>query len=188
MIFNWGKKKLKPEEVARMFVHATLDSVEDAWPEVLGLMRETPHLERPPEIEDAEAGPFLLVVLAGNLDFIPRFFESGQDQVIVEAILAELSTQLEVPADQLAARISSTRDAMVKMNKPSKKTLSAMARGMYIGYGLNAYQEEYFRSLQVPNPRFLMQMEEVLQHFLWDWNSFQEQFKLQLQTANGAIA
>ena len=52
MLFNWGKKKLKPEEVARMFVHATLDSVEDAWPEVLGLMRETPHLEHHPEIED----------------------------------------------------------------------------------------------------------------------------------------
>ena len=46
MLFNWGKKKLKPEEVARMFVHATLDSVEDAWPDVLGLMRETPHMDR----------------------------------------------------------------------------------------------------------------------------------------------
>lgn len=188
MIFNWGKKKLKPEEVARMFVHATLDSIEDAWPEVLGLMRETPHMERAPEIEDAEVGPFLLVVLAGNLDFIPRFFEAGLDQVIIEAILAELSAQLEIPADQLASRVSSTRDAMVKMNKPSKKTLSAMSRGMYIGYSLNDYQEEYFRSLQVPNPRFLMQMEEVLQHFLWDWTSFQEQYKLQLQSPGGVIA
>jgi len=74
MLFNWGKKKLKPEEVARMFVHATLDSIEDAWPEVLGLLRETPHLERAPEIEESEVGPFLLVVMAGNLDFIPHFY------------------------------------------------------------------------------------------------------------------
>ena len=185
MLFNWGKKKLKPEEVTRMFVHATLDSVEDAWPEVLGLMRETPHLEHHPEIEDSEVGPFLLVVMAGNLDFIPHFFEAGSDQVLVEAILNELSLQLELPADQLADRIGSTRDAMVKLNKPSKKTISAMSRGMYLGYGLNDYQEEYFRSLNVPNPRFLMQMEEVLKHFLWDWTSFHEQYRLQTQAASG---
>ena len=185
MLFNWGKKKLKPEEVARMFVHATLDSVEDAWPEVLGLMRETPHMERPPDIDASEAAPFLLVVLAGNLDFIPRFFEGGADQVIVEAILAELALQLELPTDQLADRIAATRDAMVKLNKPSKKTVSAMARGMYLGYDLNSYQEEYFRSLNVPNPRFLMQMEEILQHFLWDWTSFHEQYRLQPHPQQG---
>lgn len=188
MLFNWGKKKLKPEEVARMFVHATLDSIEDAWPEVLGLMRETPHMERPPEIDDAEIGPFLLVVLAGNLDFIPRFFDSGTDQLLVEAILAELAVQLEIPVAQLATRISGMRDRMVKLNQPSKKTLSAMARGMYLGYDLNDCQEDYFKSLNVPNPRFLMQMEEVLQHFLWDWTSFQEQYKVQLQTIQGVTA
>lgn len=188
MLFNWGKKKLKPEEVARMFVHATLDSVEDAWPEVLGLMRETPHLERAPEIDEAELGPFLLVVLAGNLDFIPRFFDSGTDQVLVEAILAELAAQLDLPVAQLADRISAMRDRMVKLNKPSKKTLSAMARGMYLGYDLNQYQEDYFKSLAVPNPRFLMQMEEVLHHFLWDWTSFQEQYKVQLQASSGVTA
>jgi hypothetical protein len=188
MIFNWGKKKLKPEEVARMFVHATLDSVEDAWPEVLGLMRETPHMERPPEIDETEVGPFLLVVLAGNLDFIPQFFELGSDQRIVECILAELAVQLDLPINQLAQRVGHTRDAMVKLNKPSKKTLSAMARGIYLGYELNDYQEDYFRSLGAPNPRFLMQMEEILQHFLWDWTSFHEQYRLQTQTQSGVVA
>ena len=188
MLFNWGKKKLKPEEVARMFVHATLDSVEDAWPDILGLLRETPHLERPPEIDDSEVGPFLLVVLAGNLDFIPRFFDGGADHALVEAIVSELSKQLELPSDQLADRISCTRDAMVKLNKPSKKTLSAMSRGLYLGYGLNEYQEEYFRSLNVPNPRFLMQMEEVLQHFLWDWTSFHEQYRVHVSASGGVMA
>lgn len=187
-MFNWGKKKLKPEELARMFVHATLDSVEDAWPEVLAMMRETPHMERSPEIDDAEAAPFLLVVLAGNLELIPRFFEAGMDQMVVEAILAELALQLDLPTDQLADRIDKTRDAMVKLNKPSKKTLSAMSRGLYLGYNLNHYQEEYFRSLSAPNPRFLMQMEEVLQHFIWDWTSFHNQFKLQPQAQQGITA
>ena len=43
MLFNWGKKRLKTEEVARLFVHATLDSVEDAWSDVDGLIRVSPH-------------------------------------------------------------------------------------------------------------------------------------------------
>ena len=169
-----------------MFVHATLDSIEDAWPDVLGLLRETPHMERVPEIEESEVGPFLLVVMAGNLDFIPHFFDAGTDQVLVGAILAELSTQLDLPVAQLAHRISEMRDGMTKLNKPSKKTLSAMSRGLYIGYDLNGYQEEYFRSLAVPNPRFLMQMEEILQHFLWDWTSFNEQYRVQSQSLQSA--
>ena len=85
----------------------------------------------------------------------------------------------------MATRISKVRDEMVKFNRPSKKTLSAMARGVYLAYNLNACQEEYFRSLNVPNPRFLMQMEELLQHFIWDWKSFQEQYKMQLETVGG---
>ena len=183
MLFNWGKKRLKKDEVARLFVHATLDSVEDAWPDVAGLIRESPHFERPPHIDEGDAAPFLLVVLAGNLEFIPHFFEGGADQALIQAILAELSKELEVSTDQISARIEQVRKRMVHSNRPSKKTLSAMARGIYLEYGLNDCQEEYFRSLNVPNPRFLMQMEELLQHFLWDWTSFQEQYKMQVQTS-----
>ena len=185
MLFNWGKKRMKCDEAARLFVHATLDSVEDTWPDVAGLIRESTHFERAPEIEEGDAAPFLLVVLAGNLEFIPMFFEGGSDQRLIEAILAELSKEVGLPGDQLASRINKVRDEMVRFNRPSKKTLSAMARGVYLAYGLNAYQEEYFRSLNVPNPRFLMQMEELLQNFIWDWTSFQEHYKLQMQTVGG---
>jgi hypothetical protein len=187
MLFNWGKKRLKTDEVARLFVHATLDSVEDAWPDVAGLIRESPHFERPPHIDEGEAAPFLLVVLAGNLEFIPQFFEGESEQTLTRAILAELSKELGLPSDQIFSKIDTVRKRMVSSNRPSKKTLSAMARGVYLEYGLNEYQEEYFRSLSVPNPRFLMQMEDILQHFLWDWTSFQEQYKLSLQTT-GATA
>ncbi|MGB1573022.1 MAG: hypothetical protein ACPG85_01985 [Flavobacteriales bacterium] len=185
MLFNWGKKKLKCDEVARMFVHATLDSVEDTWPDVAGLIRESPHFETAPDVEEGDAAPFLLVVLAGNFDFIPKYFEGGSEHRLIEAILAELSQELGLPSDQLATRIGKVRGEMVKFNRPSKKTLSAMARGVYLAYDLNACQEEYFRSLNVPNPRFLMQMEELLQHFIWDWKSFQEQYKMQLETVGG---
>lgn len=33
-----------------------------------------------------------------------------------------------------------------------------------------------------------MQMEEILQHFLWDWTSFNEQYRLQVQTQAGVTA
>lgn len=187
MLFNWGKKKLKTDEVARMFVHATLDSVEDAWPDVAGLIRESPHFERPPELEEGDAAPFLLVVLAGNLDMIPRYFEGGSDSKLIHSILSELSKELGLPTEQLAERIGKMREDMTRLNRPSKKTISAMSRGLYLGYDLNEYQEEYFRSLGVPNPRFLMQMEDMLQHFLWDWNSFREQYRMPLQTVSAAV-
>jgi len=181
MLFNWGKKKLKCDDVARMFVHATLESVEDTWPDVAGLIRESPHFERAPEMEECDAAPFLLVILAGNLAFIPKYFVGGADHRLTEAILAELAKELGLPSEQLATRIGKVRDEMARFNRPSNKTLSAMARGVFLAYGLNSCQEEYFRSLNVPNPRFLMQMEEILQNFIWDWKSFQEQYRVQLE-------
>lgn len=187
MLFNWGKKKLKTDEVARMFVHATLDSVEDAWPDVAGMIRESPHFERPPEIGEGDAAPFLLVILAGNFDMISRFFEGGSENALIDCILSELSKELGIPGPQLAKRIGRVREDMMRLNRPSKKTISAMSRGVYQGYTLNECQDDYFRTLNVPNPRFLMQMEEMLPHFLWDWNSFREQFRMQLQTSSAAV-
>ena len=76
MLFNWGKKEIECDEVARLFVHATLDSVEDTWPDVAGLIRESPHFERPLTWRKATP-PLPVGGLAGNLEFIPQYFEGG---------------------------------------------------------------------------------------------------------------
>lgn len=174
----WGRKRLTTDEVGRMFVHATLDSVEDGWPQISGLVRESPEFSSPPKIGDDAFGPFLLVVVAGNLDFIREHFDIGYQRGIVEAITRHLAEMIESDPADIAQRITEVRKMMARLNRPSKKTTSAMARGIFTLYQLNDFQTPYFASLNVPNPLFLKRIDEMMTHFLWDWTAFNKQYKV----------
>ena len=87
MLFNWGKKKLK--WTTSLVISCTRPST--VW-KMHGPMwlasSGNPPISRRPLIDEGDAAPFLLVVLAGNLDFIPQFFEGGSEQALIQAILA----------------------------------------------------------------------------------------------------
>lgn len=58
-----------------------------------------------------------------------------------------------------------------------------MSKAVFFKYNLNDYQEEYFRQMKTPNPIFLKNLDEVMRHFLWDWEVFNEKYKVVTQTA-----
>ena len=99
------------------------------------------------------------------------------------AIHVQLSKELGLPHEQIAAPHRASPQAHGPLQSSLEEDLERHGPGRLPGVRVERRQEEYFRSLNVPNPRFLMQMEEVLQHFLWDWTSFQEQYKVQPPTA-----
>jgi hypothetical protein len=183
----WGRKRLTTDEVGRMFVHATLDSVEDGWPQIAALIRDSPEFETQPAIDDEAFGPFLLVIVAGNLDFIREHFTAEYQRGIVEAITRHLAQMIESDATDVAQRITHVRKLMSRLNRPSKKTTSAMARGVFTLYQLNDFQAEYFAGLNVPNPLFLKRIDEMMTHFLWDWTAFNKRYKVRKGTAKPAL-
>jgi hypothetical protein len=183
----WGRKRLTTDEVGRMFVHATLDSVEDGWPQIAALVRDSPEFETQPAIDDEAFGPFLLVIVAGNLDFIREHFTPECQRGIVEAITRHLAQMIESDATDVAQRITHVRKLMSRLNRPSKKTTSAMARGVFTLYQLNDFQAEYFAGLNVPNPLFLKRIDEMMAHFLWDWTAFNKRYKVRKGIAKPAL-
>jgi len=75
--------------------------------------------------------------------------------------------------------VSDYRAFLSRVNSPSKNTLYSMSRGIFHKYDLNDYQEDYFKSMNVPNPIFLKNMNDIMENFLWDWDAFKDKYKVQ---------
>lgn len=173
-----GKSKVSDNQVSSHFVATTLQIVEDGWPVVAGFIADSPEFVIRPEVGEDDCGKFLMIVIAANFNFIPEHFDDGHDKAIIQDAVTLFAEQLNVSREMLARKIKDYREFLSRVNHPSKNTLYAMSRGIFFKYDLNAYQEEYFRNLKTPNPIFLKNMNDILVHFLWDWDKFKNKYKV----------
>ncbi len=182
MLAIFGKKKLTEEKVAHIFVNGVQTLVEAGWEDVVGLINDSPEFISPPNVDIENSGPFTMIVLAGNLQCIPKHFEAGQDKRITQLIIEKFAELYDMDKMQLASMLSETRKFMMRKNRPSKSVSNAMARTVFCKYELNGFQERYFRSLSSPNPIFIQRLKEAMENFLWNWDLLQEKYKV-IQTA-----
>ena len=84
MIAIFGKKKLTENKVANIIVNTTIETVEKGWPEVAGFINDSPEFIRNPNVDSEDYGKFLLIVIAGNFDYIPKYFTDGHDREIIQ--------------------------------------------------------------------------------------------------------
>ena len=178
MLTLFRKKKLKEDKVANIFVNSILDLVDEGFPEVVALINEDPEFVSSPNICVENSDQFLLIVLAGNLKFIPDHFDNYQDVRLIDRILRKTANALGVDASDLKETVSSYQSYFSRINHPSKNTLYAMSKAVFHKYQLNDYQEEYFRNMNAPNPIFLKRMDDIITNFVWDWSSFQEKYRV----------
>ncbi len=178
MLAFLGKKKLSDEGVANIFVNTLLDTVEKGFPEVAGFVNDSPEFIRTPKVESDDYGRFLMITVSGNINGILEHFGEGHDKEIVRLISEKIATAFDIAPDKFAELIKEYRQFMTRINHPSKNTVYAMSKAVFYKYELNAFQDEYFRNLNTPNPIFLKNLDEVMKNFLWDWNAFSEKYKL----------
>ncbi|MCH2215388.1 MAG: hypothetical protein MK086_09485 [Flavobacteriales bacterium] len=178
MITLFGKKKLTEEKVANIFINGVQALIDEGFDEVIGLINDSPEFLRPPNITQKDIGAFTVIVLAGNVQIIPRFFEAGQDKRITQCILEKFAELYDTDKMRLARMVSETRSLMMRKNHPSKSVTNAMARTIFCKYELNQYQESYFKTLDSPNPIFIQRLKEAMGNFIWNWDMLLERFKI----------
>lgn len=178
MLSFLGKSKVTDNQVSSHFVATTLQIVEDGWPIVAGFICDSPEFVIRPDVREDDYGRFLMIVIAANFNFIPQHFDDGHDRAIIQEAVDLFAEQLDVKRETLACKIKEYREFLSRVNHPSKNTLYAMSRGIFYKYELNQYQEEYFRSLNTPNPIFLKNMNEILGNFLWEWDKFKNKYRV----------
>jgi hypothetical protein len=172
------KKKISEQQVASHFVNAAIQMVEESWVDVAELINNEPEFERSPNISAEVYDRFMLIVIAGNLLYIPKHFNDYQDVRLTDSILNKLAEAFGLPKDKLKETISNYQKFFSKINHPSKNVHYAMSKAVFFKYNLNEFQDEYFRNMNTPNPIFLNHMNEIIGNFIWDWQSIQSDYKI----------
>lgn len=183
MLAIFGKKRVTAERTAHLFAHNIIETVEKGFADVAGFINDSPEFVTAPKIDPEDYGKFLMIVVAGNFAYIPQYFTDGQDKEILENCIQKLAPVFDMTPAEFSAKVKEYKDFMNKVNAPSKNTLYAMSKGVFFKYGLCDCQDEYFRQMKTANPIFLKNLDDLMRNFLWDWDAFNEKYKVVIQSA-----
>ena len=172
------KKKIQEDKLADYFVGSILRMVDEGFPDIVEIINTDPHFITSPRIKINDSDKFLLIVIAGNLKFVPKHFNDYQDIRLIDVIVRKFSQILGTTHHDLKEAIRIYQSYFTKVNHPSKNTHYAMSKAFFYKYGLNEHQEEYFKNMKAPNPILLKKLDEIFTHFIWDWEYFKEKFRI----------
>lgn len=172
------KRKLSDNQVANIFINAIFESIENGFIEVAQLINEDVAFVRSPEINLENNNEFTLIVVVGNLSFLESTFDAEQAGRVEQLIFEKLAVIYGISLPDLTKLIRDYQVFISRVNHPSKNMIYGMSKAVFHKYGLNEFQDEYFRRMQAPNPLFLKRMDEVMTNFIWNWDAFFKRYKL----------
>jgi hypothetical protein len=172
------KRRLSDNQVANVFINAIFDSVDNGFKEVASLINEDAVFMKSPEISNTESGEFGMIVIVGNLSFLESTFEAEQAGRVEKLIFEKLARIYDMSDADFEKLVRDYQSFITRVNHPSKNMIYGMSKAMFHKYGLNEFQDEYFKRMQAPNPLFLKRLDEVMANFIWDWDVFFKKYKL----------
>lgn len=172
------KKKVEEEKVAELFVNILFNAVDTSFSEVAELLNNDVKLVQPAKVDPENQDNFLLIVIAGNYALLDNFFSEGQEDRIRELTVNKLAAVYGVDAVTMRNAINDTLAYFHKINYPSKNIHYAMSRAVFFKYGLNEFQEDYFRNLNTPDPILLKNIDEIMEQFIIKWDTFTEKYRI----------
>jgi hypothetical protein len=178
MFAIFGKKKIKEDIVANVFVNTIFNTIDDGFPEIVGIINDAPEFETAPNISQNDVDQFTLIVFAGNLLNASSYFNDHQGDRVVNIVINKLSNVYEIPEEQLSCVIKDYQCYLSKVNHPSKNTLYAMSKAVFGKYNLSDHQDEYFKNMKSPNPMFLKRLDEAMESFVWNWDAFTQKHQI----------
>lgn len=178
MLAIFGKKKIKEDALANVFVNSILDTIDKGFPEVVGIINDSPEFIQSPDLSIDDKDGFTFIVIAANLHFTSSDLDYSINDHLSAIILKKFSEVFDVEETQFAKAISSYQDYLCKVNHPSKNMLYAMSKAIFGKYKLNNFQDDYFKNMRSPNPMFLKRLDEVMENFIWNWDAFSQKYQI----------
>lgn len=172
------RKKLSDEQFAKMFVGLILDSTEKGFADIAQIINEDISFVKCPNINPEDDGKFTLIVVAGNMQMLYKHFDSQRVLQFNELIYKALAPVYDFTPEQMKKVLNDYSNYMIRVNHPSKNTVYAMSKALFYKYELVPFQDEFFRKNQSPNPLFLKRMDEIMQKFILNWDTFFKRYRL----------
>lgn len=174
-----GKKRLKEQHVAKVFVSTINELAQDSFPTLSEFLNEVPELQSSPKIEKDQIEWFLYIVFSANLHNLKNHFEADQLNRMRILIIDEFIESLEGRNhDQTLSHINNYEDYIAGLNRSTGELPKSMATALFNKYDLNNCQVDHFQRMNTPNPIIIKSIEEATRNFLWNWVDFLEKYKM----------
>ncbi len=174
----FGKKKIREDIVANIFVNSILNTIDSGFPEIVGIINDSPEFTTSPKITESDIDCFTLIVLAANISYISQNLHDSKDDRITNLVFLKLSRVFDEEQEKLEHVIKNYQHYLRKVNHPSKNMHYAISKGIFGKYELNDYQDEYFRNMNSPNPKLLKRLDEAMGNFIWNWDTFKQKYQI----------
>jgi hypothetical protein len=174
----FGKKKIKEDVVANVFVNSILNTIDNGFPEIVGIINDAPEFVISPELHVNDDDQFSLIVFAANISYISDHLHNSKDDRIKNLIFSKLSNVFDCDKDRLEKVIKDYQCYLMKVNHPSKNMKYAISKGICGKYQLNGFQDEYFKNMKSTNPMLLKRLDEAMDNFIWNWDSFKNKYQI----------
>ncbi|MCH7534439.1 MAG: hypothetical protein IH948_01590 [Bacteroidetes bacterium] len=174
------RKKIDEGRVADSFIHTLIEVSTEGYPEVVDFINTEPGFDSSPEISTDNIQWFLQVVFAGNLQHMHHFFPLDQLNRMREICIRKFvfeNHDINITEDSILHYEEYIID--LKEGMSEKDIANAMAKAIFYRCELNEFQDDHFQKLNVPNPTFLKDLNDILVHFLWNWTDLLGKYKVQ---------
>lgn len=172
------KKKLSEDQVANIFINGLFDAIDRGFDCVVGAINEDSCFVSSPSIDSKDIHEFALIVIAGNIIEQERLFDGHAGNRLLNLVFDKLSAIYKIEEMEMRQIIQDYKAYLKRVNSPSKTTLYAMSKAVFHKYGLNTYQDDYFKRMNTPNPIFLKRLDELMNHFLFNWDVFLKKYRV----------
>lgn len=175
----FGKKKLREQHVAKVFVSTINGLAEEAFPTLAEYLNEAPELNESPKISSNQIEWFLYIVFSANLYNLKYHFDPNQLNRMRILVIDEFIESLEGRDHDLTLeQINNYEEYIRVLDRKHGDLKKSIAIAIFNKYNLNNCQVEHFRNMNTENPIIVKAIEEAIQNFIWNWDDLLEKYKM----------
>lgn len=178
MLKKWFKKKITVNQLAQLYVGKMLSLVDESFPDIKAVIEMDPDFEVAPNLDAENPNAFIFIVTAYNQMQLSEFFDETLEKALDEAISEHFGKVYDLSKADFIKVISDYQQFLKKVNQPAKNMVHAMSKAVFYKYQLNAYQNEFFKSQNSPNPMLIKRLDEVMYTFVWDWTPYKKEYHI----------
>ncbi len=174
------KNKVDPSKAVSIYVALLQNVISEGFIEVKDFIINNNNLESKPNLnDDTDLDWFSNVIFLGNMKKLDEYFEAEEVASLRTLILDELHKNEKGDSHHLVIERfldyeNYFKELLVKHEDP----INAMAHAIFEKYNINDFQGDLFKKKNKPNPVFLNELKNLLNHFIWNWEEYLEKNKL----------
>ena len=173
------KKKVKPVTAISIYVKLLQNVISEGFVEVKDFINNNNNLESNPDLKDTDIDWFSKVIFLGNIKNLNLYFEEEEVSFLRDLILEKIHKDIEGDAQSLAVeRFLEYENYFTELLASHETPISAMAYAIFEKYNINNFQGDLFKRKNKPNPIFINELKNLLNHFIWNWEDYLKKNKL----------